>query len=175
MAVVALAATLNTTLLVLTAASRLLYAMARAGALPAALATVRGPGRAPQLAAVAALLAAVPFAASGGLGLVASVTDFAVYSTFVAVNISVIALRRSAPDAARPFRIPGSIAGVPVTPILALFTVLVMVAFLQPAAWGLGIGALSMGALAYWLFARGSGDPGRAARDTADMGRSAHE
>ena len=107
---IALAATFNTTLLVLTAASRLLYAMARAGALPPSLAHVSARRQVPQVAAVVALVAAVPFAASGGLGLVASVTDFAVYSTFVAVNLSVVALRRRAPEAARPFRMPFSLA-----------------------------------------------------------------
>ena len=52
-AVIALAATFNTTLLVLTAASRLLYAMARAGKLPAPLATVGPRGHAPYVAAIA--------------------------------------------------------------------------------------------------------------------------
>jgi APA family basic amino acid/polyamine antiporter len=102
---------------------------------------------------VVALAVAVPFAASGGLGLVASVTDFAVYSTFVAVNLSVVALRRRAPDLVRPFRIPFSIAGIPITPILALGAVLLMAAFLRPAAWMLGGGALASGAVAYWRFA----------------------
>jgi basic amino acid/polyamine antiporter, APA family len=174
--VIALAATFNTALLVLTAASRLLYAMARAGALPAALATVRGRGHAPQLAAVAALVIAVPFAASGGLGLVASVTDFAVYSTFVAVNVSVVALRWRAPDVARPFRIPLSIAGVPVTPILALGAVVLMAAFLRPAAWLFGGAALSLGVLVFWWFSptRGERRDGPPA-DVPQMGRSAPE
>ncbi|MGH7484193.1 MAG: APC family permease, partial [bacterium] len=47
--VIALAATFNTTLLVLTAASRLLYAMARAGKLPPALATVGPRSHAPYV------------------------------------------------------------------------------------------------------------------------------
>lgn len=158
-AVIALAATFNTTLLVLTAASRLLYAMARAGALPAPLAKVSARGQAPQIAAVVALAGAVPFAASGGLGLVASVTDFAVYSTFVAVNVSVVALRRRAPDVVRPFRMPFSVAGVPITPILALGAVLLMAAFLRPAAWMLGAAALACGALAYWRFAASTHRP----------------
>src|SRR6185295_9058196 len=105
---------------------------------------------------------------SGGLGLVAAVTDFAVYSTFVAVNLSVVALRRWAPEAARPFRMPFSIAGVPLTPVLALGAVLVMAAFLRPAAWMLGAAALACGALAYWLFAA-SNDPGaRRPQDVRD-------
>jgi APA family basic amino acid/polyamine antiporter len=155
-AVIALAATLNTTLLVLTAASRLLYAMSRAGALPSVLGRVSGAGHAPRTAAVAALAVAAPFAAAGGLGLVASVTDFAVYSTFVAVNVSVIALRFRAPETERPFRMPWSIAQVPVTPVLALLTVGLVAGFLRAEAWALGGAALLLGAVMYWRFARGA-------------------
>ena len=97
---------------------------------------------------------AIPFALSGGLGLVASVTDFAVYTTFIAVNLSVLALRRSEPGARRPFRIPITLAGVPVTPVLALAVVLIMVAFLEPRAWPLGGGALLAGTVAYAIFVR---------------------
>ena len=152
---IALAATLNTTLLVLTAASRLLYAMARAGRLPASLTRVGRRGHAPYVAALVAMAIAVPFAASGGLGLVASVTDFAVYSTFVAVNLSVIALRFRSPETVRPFRMPLAIGGVPLTPLLALATVVLMAGFLRPTAWMLGGLALALGAVVYWRFGRG--------------------
>jgi APA family basic amino acid/polyamine antiporter len=153
-AVIALAATFNTTLLVLTAASRLIYAMARARTLPAPLATIGPHGHAPYVAAIAALAIAIPFALSGGLGFVASVTDFAVYTTFVAVNLSVVALRRRAPDAPRPFRMPLTLRGIPVTPLLALGTVLVVVGFLPPPALLLGFGMFGLGAVAYAVFAR---------------------
>jgi len=153
-AYIALASTINTTLLVLTAASRLLYAMARAGRLPAVLATIGPRGHAPYAAAILAGAVAVPFAVTGGLGLVASVTDFAVYTTFIAVNLSVVALRRRAPNVVRPFRIPIAVAGVPVTPLLALVVVVLMVGFLQPAAWLFGCCALALGGVAYVIFAR---------------------
>jgi basic amino acid/polyamine antiporter, APA family len=153
-AVIALAATFNTTLLVLTAASRLIYAMARAGDLPAPLATVGPRGHAPYVAAIAALAVAIPFALSGGLGFVASVTDFAVYTTFVAVNLSVIALRHRAPDTARPFKMPLSLRGVPITPLLALATVLAVVGFLPAPALLLGFAMLGLGAVAYFAFGR---------------------
>jgi APA family basic amino acid/polyamine antiporter len=153
-AVIALAATFNTTLLVLTAASRLIYAMARAGNLPAPLATVGLRGHAPYVAAIVALAVAIPFALSGGLGFVASVTDFAVYTTFVAVNLSVIALRRRAPDTARPFKMPLNLRGVPVTPVLALAAVIAVVGFLPAPALLLGFAMLGLGAVAYVVLAR---------------------
>ena len=155
-AAIALASTLNAALIVLTAASRLLYAMARAGRLPRQLTIVGMRGHAPYVAAVVALAAAMPFVLAGGLGLVASVADFAVYATFVAVNFSVIALRLQRPDIERPFRAPFSIRRVPVTPLLALATVIAMAVFLRPEAWMLGGGAIVLGAVAYWAFARGA-------------------
>jgi APA family basic amino acid/polyamine antiporter len=154
LAYIALAATANTTLLVLTAASRLIFAMAREERLPPFLATVRRGGGAPALAALATCVASIPFALTGGLGLVASVTDFAVYTTFVAVNLSVIALRRSEPHTARPFRIPFDLAGVPVFPVLALLVSVLLIAYLRPVAWVLGAGALGAGGLAYAVFVR---------------------
>jgi APA family basic amino acid/polyamine antiporter len=153
-ATIALASTLNTTLLVLTAASRLLYAMARAGELPRALARLRGRGRVPVVAAMAACAVAMPFAASGGLGLVASVTDFAVYATFVAVNLSVIVLRYRLPDAPRPFRVPLSMFGAPLPALVALVTVAVVAAYLRPAALMLGAGTVIAGLAAEWTSRR---------------------
>jgi len=147
---IALASTMNTTLLVLTAASRLLYAMARAGELPRPLARLRGRGRVPVVAAFVACAVAIPFAASGGLGLVASLTDFAVYATFVAVNLSVIALRYRLPDAPRPFRVPWSVAGTPLPAVAALVTVAVVAAYLRPAALLLGAATLLAGLVAEW-------------------------
>lgn len=154
LAYIALAATANTTLLVLTAASRLVYAMAREQRLPPLLATVGRRGNAPYLAAIATCAVAIPFALSGGLDLVASVTDFAVYSTFIAVNLSVIALRRREPETARPFRIPASIGWVPAFPVAALSVAVVMVGFLRQESLLLGAAALALGAMAYYVFVR---------------------
>jgi APA family basic amino acid/polyamine antiporter len=155
---IALASTANTTLLVLTAASRLLFAMGRERALPPALATVSRRAAAPWVAALVTLGIASVFVLPGDLSLVASVTDFAVYCTFLSVNLSVIALRFRAPTAPRPFRVPVSVASVPVAPILGTVSVLTMVAFLDPSAWVLGTGALVVGAGAFALIARVNGN-----------------
>ena len=90
LAVVALMATANTSLLCLTAASRLTYGMASRGALPTRLAAVSPRSHVPRLpilllAGVAAVAVAV-----GNLELVASVTDFAVYLVFIAVDVKAI-------------------------------------------------------------------------------------
>jgi APA family basic amino acid/polyamine antiporter len=142
---IALASTTNTTLLVITAASRLLYAMGRAGALPKILGSVGRQGRAPYAGAAVTFVVAAAFASAGDIGLVAAVTDFSVYCTFLAVNLSVIALRFRAPQAVRAFEIPLSPGRVPVTAVLGTATVLLMVAYSRPAAVVLGAGVLVVG------------------------------
>jgi APA family basic amino acid/polyamine antiporter len=144
-AVIALASTMNTTLLVLTAAARLLYAMGRSGALPALFARIGARGHAPYVGALVTFVIAAAFAAGGDIGLVAAVTDFAVYCTFLSVNLAVIALRFRAPEAARPYRTPWAVAGVPVLAVLGTVSILGMIAFLHPPAIVLGVGALMVG------------------------------
>jgi APA family basic amino acid/polyamine antiporter len=148
-AALALAATMNTTLLLLTASSRILFGMARQGAMPNMLARVGGRGGAPYVAAIFSFAIAAAFAAVGNIGLVASVTDFSVYVIFLMMNASVIALRFRSPDAARSIRTPFNVGRVPLLPIAAMGTIAMMLTFLDQRAWMLGAIALVAGAGAY--------------------------
>jgi basic amino acid/polyamine antiporter, APA family len=145
-AVVALLTTVNTSLLALTAGSRVLYGMASHGALPPFIARVSARTGAPTGALIVIGLFAVAFATLGDLALIASVTNFAVYVVFLAVNATVLVLRRRQPNAARPFRVPGAIGWVPVVPVLATAAVLVMIPQLSLTALGLGAGLVAVGA-----------------------------
>ena len=89
---------------------------------------------------------AAAFASLGDIGLIAGVTDFAVYCTFLSVNLAVVALRYRVPEAPRAFRIPFSIGRVPVTAVLGTISVVAMVGFLAPSAWLVGAGTLIVGA-----------------------------
>lgn len=95
--------------------SRLPFAMARDGWLPRGLARVSPQTGVPTNAlllscAVAAVFAALPF---GKL----VVIDILLYSAALALEfLALIALRRRAPEMARPFRVPGG------APVLALIT-----------------------------------------------------
>ena len=84
-AVIALVTTTNTTLLALTAASRLQYGMATTGALPRYLGHL-DRRRVPRRALVTGGVIAAAFAVIGNLPLVAAVTDLSVFLVFVAVN-----------------------------------------------------------------------------------------
>jgi APA family basic amino acid/polyamine antiporter len=150
---IAMAATTNTSLLVLTAASRLAYAMAREGELPEVFATLSGRHAVPRAAAVAALVVAAPFALTGQIGLVASATDFLVYAIFLVVNGAVIALRFRAPEVTRPFRTPWAVGRMPVLPVLGVLAVVLMLAYLDREAAGIGAAILGAGVFA-WVVLR---------------------
>jgi APA family basic amino acid/polyamine antiporter len=154
-AFIALASTTNTSLLVLTTASRLMFGMARNAALPPLLATVGPRAHSPYLAAAAGLVVSGGFAMMGDIGLVASVTDFGVYVIFISVNIAIVALRFKLPDHERPFRVPLAIGRLPLVPLAGIATVVLMMAFLEPTAWLLGIGAAIAGVVA-WLLSAGA-------------------
>ena len=143
-AVVAMIATTNTTLLVITAASRLQYGMAERDALPPVFTKITGRG-VPWVGVAAAVAGALLGVAIGDLTLVASVTDFAVYLVFVAVNLTVIVLRFRQPHRRRPFRVPLSIGWVPLPTLAALLAVAVMLPGLDPAAIGLGAILVTVG------------------------------
>lgn len=117
MVVVALLTTTNTTLLSVTAASRVAFGMAERASLPPVLARVSRRG-APWTAILVVAAAGAAFVAVGDLTVIAGATDVAVYVVFLAVN-AVVVLRIRRPDAPRPFRVPGSLGRVPVVPVVA--------------------------------------------------------
>jgi APA family basic amino acid/polyamine antiporter len=147
-AVVAMMATTNTTLLAITASSRLQYGMADTGALPPIFGRISGR-RAPWVAVLLSVTVAAGFVSIGDLSLVASVTDFSVYLVFIAVNVTVILLRFWQPKRRRPFAIKGAVGKVPIAPVFALATIAVLVPSLDPAAILLGAAVTASGAALY--------------------------
>lgn len=137
---IAMTSTANTTLLALTAASRLLYGMATKEALPGWLGVVHPVTRVPVRGVLCVGVAAALFALVGDLTLIAAVTDFAVYFVFLAINLTVIVLRWKKPELPRPFAVPWSLARIPVLPALALVSVLIMISRLELRALWMGLG-----------------------------------
>ena len=150
-AAIAVMTTTNTTLLAMTAASRVIYGMARAGALPRTLAAVHPTRGTPVRAIIVAVLVAAGFAAFGEFTVIAAITDFAVYVVFLAVNATVIILRRNHPELSRPFAVPGAIHGIPIVPILGLGSVGLMMSQLDPLAIAAGATLCGVGLGAGWL------------------------
>ena len=154
MAALAVVSTTNTTLLAVTAASRMLYGMAARGSLPPIFALLHPKRRTPMIAIASTVLVALPFVLIRDLKLVASTTDFAVYLVFLAVNASVVVLRFKKADYPRPFRVPGRLGRLPIIPVLAFITVLVMMYFLELAAVGLGLLLVALGLAVFFVHER---------------------
>ncbi|TAK76607.1 MAG: amino acid permease [Dehalococcoidia bacterium] len=154
LSVIALFATFNTVLLLLATGARITYGMANRRLLPGVLARVSRRGT-PLVATLTLSTIALGFMLSGNIGFVAQVTTFAVFGQFLAVNAAVIALRRSRADRVRPFRIRGTVAGMPVTALIALGTTVLFVAFMDRGALVTGVAALALGFLVSLLVLRG--------------------
>jgi basic amino acid/polyamine antiporter, APA family len=150
-AVIAVLTTTNTTLLALTAASRVMYGMAKAGAMPQPFRMVHPGHQTPIRAIVAVTGIAIAFASFGDFAMIAAVTDFAVYVVFLAVNATVIILRRTHPHQQRPFAVGGAIRGVPILPLLGFASVALMMTQLELLAITVGTTACAIGLVVGWL------------------------
>ena len=137
--IIALFATANTVLLMLIASSRLTYGMAKSGSLPVRFSMVHRTRRTPGIAIAVVTGVSLVFLLLGDIQEDAQITNFTLYVTFLVINAAVIALRLHSPQLPRPFRVPLSLAGIPVTPVLGA---LVCVFFLfQLTPYTLLIGA----------------------------------
>lgn len=152
-AVVALFSTGNTVLLLLIAASRLIYGMASTSALPRFLAWIHPGMRTPARAIALSLLVSAGFAFSGDISLVAGTTNFAVFIGFGAVSLSLIVLRFRQPDWPRSFRLPLSLGRLPLIPVFAIAAVVFMIANLERNALLVGTGLFVSGIVAMEVLA----------------------
>lgn len=151
---IALFATANTVLITLIATSRLAFAMAREGDLPAPVAGLL-PGRhTPFVAALAAFVLSALLLPVGQIGLLAGLSSFAALLAFLAVNLTLIVLRVDYPEHPRPFRTPFRIGSVPLLPVLSIILIVALMMYFESAVYIGGAIALAITAAVYWLMIR---------------------
>jgi len=148
MSAFALTTTTSTVLLAVTAAARMVFAMARRSDLPQGLALLNRKGS-PVRATLAVVAASALFVLWGEFTVIAGATDALVYVMFLAVNTIVVILRRTKPDIERPFRIPWSVKNVPVFPLAAFGVTVWMMVLLEVESLIVGAGILASGVLLY--------------------------
>ena len=152
---IALFATANTVLITLIATSRLTFSMARDRDIPAIAAQLLPQRETPWIASLIAFTLSVMLLPVGDIAILAGLSSFAALLAFFAVNVALIALRYRHPDHKRPFRAPLNIGRLPVLPVLAIGSILLLLAYFDwriYVAGGAAI-ALSLGAyLARGLF-----------------------
>jgi APA family basic amino acid/polyamine antiporter len=147
-AVIALFSTANTMLLLLVAASRMIYGMASTDALPRFLAWVEPHRRTPMRAIALCLGLATAFALTGELAFAAGASNFAIFVAFGAVCVSLTVLRYKQPDLRRPFSVPLTLGRLPVLPIAGVLLVALQMGNLDRDVLALGAGLFVSGLVA---------------------------
>ena len=146
---VALFATANTVLITLIATSRLAFAMGRDGEIPGIFAKVL-PGRlTPWIATLLTFGLAAILLPAGSVKILAEISSFAALLAFLSVNIALIVLRYRMPDHPRPFRVPFAVGRLPILPLAAIVSIIVLLIHFEWAIYAAGLLALALTALAF--------------------------
>lgn len=153
MPVIALFATGNTVLLLLLANSRIIYGMAKSNTLPRVLAAIHPRTRTPWVAIFSLMILSMLFVLAGDIKIVANLTNFAVFVTFIAINASVIILRYKFRKK-RQFKVPLNIGKFPVIPALGIAFCLFMLGNVGIDILAYGTGLLVAGMIIYKFLER---------------------
>jgi len=139
---------------------RMYYAMARDRVFFQRLASVHPRFGTPAFAIITLTVWAAILAASGTFSQLLTYAVFTGWIFYAGGALAVIALRRSAPNAPRPFRVPG----YPVTPLLFVIAAVLLVIntiVTQPGISSIGLGFVALGAPVFFFW------PGRSTRSDA--------
>ncbi len=147
-----MAATATSGMGCLIGAPRVGLAMARDGRLPPFFARIHPQFQSPVNATLILGGVGILLTAIGDITVVASAGVFAALIVFVFVNFSVLILRRRQPLVSRPFRIPFSVAGLPIFTLLALLGVIAEMLYLDSRSMLIGVGWLLTGVLVYFFY-----------------------
>jgi APA family basic amino acid/polyamine antiporter len=149
LSIIALLTTLNTVLVLLIVSSRIIYGMGREGALPRVLGRLDKRTSTPIVASVIALFVALSFLPLGKIDVVAKITSFGSLLTFTLVNLSLLHLRRVAPNVSRPFKAPLSIRWVSITALLGMISCILLLTQFDGLSVVLGLLLPASGAIVY--------------------------
>jgi basic amino acid/polyamine antiporter, APA family len=151
---VALFATANTVLVAMLAASRMLLGMARGGDAPRVLAHVLESRRTPALAIAVIFSGACLLLPLGRVEMLGSIASLTALVAFVVVNACVIRLRWTQPRAARPFKVPLSVRGMPILPALGAALALALIVRFEPMAYAVFTAVTLVGLAMTWTVRR---------------------
>jgi amino acid transporter len=146
---IALFATANTVLITVIATSRVAFSMARDKEIPQMFSSLLRLRQTPWVAALLAFAMAAALLPIGSVKLLAEMSSFAALVAFFAVNIVLIVLRYRLPNHKRPFRVPLSIGRMPILPIVAIASILLLLVHFEWQIYVAGAIAILASALAY--------------------------
>jgi APA family basic amino acid/polyamine antiporter len=147
-AVSALFATTSVIMASIMGGSRALFAMARKGVLPDVLSTIsRQDVPVYTILVCGIIISGIVVVTGGNLDWLASLFNFGTLLTFFFINLSLIRLRSTMPDAKRGFKVPF----YPYTPVFALISCIVLAFYLNANAVITACIFLSLGIVVYYL------------------------
>lgn len=118
---IALFATANTVLIALIVASRMLYGLSSNSTIPKAFGTI-GKKNTPYASVLLVMVVSAGILALSNIKTIAQLTDLGIFLVYTFVNLALIKLRYSMPNAKRRFRTPLNIGKFPVLPLLGIVT-----------------------------------------------------
>lgn len=163
---IALFATANTVLITLVAASRLAFSLARDSEIPAIFARVSRERQSPWIGAILAFATSIALLPLGSLKILAELSSFAALIAFFTVNLTLVVLRFRLPELGRPFRVPLAVGRLPLIPVLAMTTILILLASFDAQVYALGAGVVAVIAIAFFLRRAIRSPDRRATRET---------
>ncbi|MDH3224166.1 MAG: amino acid permease, partial [Gemmatimonadota bacterium] len=135
------------------ASSRVAFSMGRDRLLPEAMARVHPERRTPHIAIVVTGVILLAMALTLPIEAVGSAASLIFLLTFAMVNLSVIVLRRKAPDIPRRYQVPF----YPLVPLLGIVLNLALALYqftFQPLAWYVTLGWIAVGLVLYYGYAK---------------------
>ncbi len=151
LSVIALFSTANTALLILLAASRIVFGIAEDKEFPNIIAKIHPKTHTPHIAVLLVMLMTIAFALIEDISFVAGATDFLLFAIFIIINSAVIALRIKQPEINRPFRIPLSIKNIPLTAILGILTSIALLIHIELEVMSLALILTALGLVFYFI------------------------
>ena len=133
------------------ASSRVAFSMGRDRLLPVAMATIHPERRTPHIAIMVTGVILLAMALTLPIEAVGSAASLIFLLTFAMVNLSVITLRRKAPDLRRRYKVPF----YPVLPVLGIVLNLFLAVYqftFQPLAWYVTGGWILLGLMLYYAY-----------------------
>ncbi|MEW6183439.1 MAG: amino acid permease [Bacillota bacterium] len=149
-AVGALAGITSVLLVLVYAQTRVFYAMSRDGLLPGVFSKVHPRIKTPYLSSIFVGVGIVVIAGLVPIGIVAQLANIGTLTAFVVVAIGVLVLRKTDPDANRPFKVPFS----PYLPLLSLAFSLYLIFSLPPLTWVRFLVWMALGVALYFMYGK---------------------
>ncbi len=147
-AISALFATTSVILASIIGGSRALFSMSRKNVIPGLFSRISKNGIPSYTVLICGIsISLIILVSSGNLAQLASIFNFGTLLTFVFINLSLLQLRRSRPEAMRGFKVPF----YPVTPILGVISCVGLAFYLNPNAFIYGGGWILIGVIVYFL------------------------